>query len=138
VVKPRIVGAQQLELPAYALAIGELGQQATHISFSNPLPVTIIQTPQSGAMPLGYVRITDFSTPKGLTPPAGARYAMLQVEQQMLRWRDDGTDPAIGTGMRLEVSGEMLYDADLAGIRFIEDQPGAVLNVSFYGDAVNA
>lgn len=82
---------------------------------------------------LGYEQITGLNTVKGLTPPAGATMALIQAEAQIVRWRDDGTDPAAGVGMTLAAGAvPLVYDGNLNTIKFIEATASAKLNVSYY------
>lgn len=83
--------------------------------------------------PLGFQQITATATAVGLTPPAGARIAVIDVEAQNIRWRDDGTDPTAAVGMRILVNSESKYSGDLSAIKFIAETAGAILNVSYYG-----
>lgn len=82
-------------------------------------------------VPLGYEQINPASA-TGLTPPTGATLALLQAEDQAVRWRDDGVDPTASVGMRLAASEEFWYDGDLDAIRFIEEASVAELNVGYY------
>lgn len=85
-----------------------------------------------GSTPLGFQAITDLSSAIGLTPPAGASFALLNVVGQNIRWRDDGDDPTDSVGMLLVVGDEFTYQGDLSAIKFIEVASGAALNVSYY------
>lgn len=83
--------------------------------------------------PLGYQQITDVSASVGLTsPPAGAKAAIIQAEDQAVRWRDDGVAPTDSVGMLIPAGSELVYDGAMSSIRFIEAAAGATLNVSFY------
>lgn len=82
--------------------------------------------------PLGYEQITDLSASTDLTPPAGATVALIVVEAQDVRWRDDGTDPTDTVGMPLAAGQSMVYDGSLSAIEFIEVTSGAALNVAYY------
>jgi len=82
--------------------------------------------------PLGYEQVTALSASTGLTVPAGARLAVIHVQTQAVRWRDDGGAPTSTVGMPLAIDDIFLYVGDLAAIRFIEGTPTAVLNVSYY------
>lgn len=70
-----------------------------------------------------------------LTVPADAQVALIQADIADVRWRDDGTAPANGTGM-LMTSGDppLFYNGDLSALQFAEDvaASGAVVNVMFY------
>ena len=81
---------------------------------------------------LGYEQISSLDTAKGLTPPAGATFAVIQPQTQAVRWRDDGTDPSGSVGMPLAVGADLEYGGPLDRIRFIEQTASAVLNVSYY------
>jgi hypothetical protein len=81
---------------------------------------------------LGYQQITDVSSAVGLTVPNGATKALIRVGAQAVRWRDDGTNPTSSVGMPLSVDDSLLYDGNLAAIKFIEQVSGAKLNISYY------
>ena len=82
--------------------------------------------------PLGYQQITGLSSVQTLTVPAGATHALIRVEDQAVRWRDDGTDPTASIGMPLAADDERLYSGDLSAMGFIEETASAKLNVSYY------
>jgi hypothetical protein len=89
---------------------------------------------------LGYQQITSLSASTALTvparTPAGAvtrcRICNIKVESQAVRWRDDGVAPTAGVGMPLSVGDTLIYDGEIASLRFIEQVAGAKLNVSYY------
>ena len=83
--------------------------------------------------PKGYEQLTDLSSAAGLTPPAGARLALIQATDQNVRWRDDATDPTSSSGMQLEAGADFWYTGDLDQVKFIEETASAKLNVSYYG-----
>ncbi|RZA08840.1 MAG: hypothetical protein EOP02_36230 [Proteobacteria bacterium] len=99
-------------------------------------PATAAAQDASGAQkapvytPLGYQQISGPSS-TGLTVPAGARRAIVQVEAQSVRWRDDGT-PTASVGMLIPAGGELRYDGTLSAIRFTQVAATAVLNVAYY------
>ena len=82
--------------------------------------------------PLGYEQITGLSSVQPLTVPTGARLAVICVESQTIRWRDDGVDPTSSVGMPLPTSGYFIYNGNLAAFRAIETAASAVLNVEYY------
>lgn len=83
---------------------------------------------------LGYQQITNVSAgTTALTVPVGSGRALIQVETQAVRWRDDGTNPTASVGMRLTPGDVLNYDGKLSAIRFIEEVASAKLNVVFYG-----
>lgn len=81
---------------------------------------------------LGYQQITTLSSAAGLTPPKSATLALITPESQIVRWRDDGTDPTASVGMPIPVAGYLSYDGDLNRIKFIEETGSAKLNISYY------
>lgn len=83
-------------------------------------------------VPLGYEQNDDLDTVQTLTVPEGAKFALIQVEAQTVRWRDDGEDPTTAAGMQLKVGETLTYTGDLSALKFIEETAGAVLNVSYY------
>jgi len=82
--------------------------------------------------PLGYQQITDLSSSTALTIPTYSRLALVVVEGQGVRWRDDSSSPTATVGMPLAAGDRMLYDANLSALRFIQQLSGAILNVSYY------
>ena len=90
--------------------------------------------------PLGHEQLTGLSTAKGLTVPTGASYAVVQAEDQTVRWTDDGVDPTSSTGMRLVASAgaAVALFTDLSAVKFIEETASAKVNVAYYSleDAV--
>jgi hypothetical protein len=84
------------------------------------------------SVPLGYQQITSVVAAQALTVPAGAQYAVICVESQSVRWRDDGTDPTASVGEILTVGQNLVYDGKLSAIKFIEVTPSAKVNISYY------
>jgi hypothetical protein len=91
------------------------------------LPVQV-----KGRTPVGFQQITSLSASTALTVPAGATLALVQVETQIVRWRDDGTAPTASVGMFIPVNDMLVYDGNLATIRFIEASASAKLDVTYY------
>lgn len=89
-------------------------------------------TVEGTLIPVGYQQITALDTVQGLTPPQGARVALVQGLSQNIRWRDDKTDPTSSVGMRLIANNDFLYVGDLVKIKFIEEAASAELNVTYY------
>jgi len=83
--------------------------------------------------PLGYQQITSLSSATALTVPEGARAALIQAEDQNVRWRDDGTDPTATVGYVLLAENEIFYSANLLKIKVIEETASAKLNVCYWG-----
>lgn len=91
--------------------------------------------------PLGYQQLTLSGSAQGLTLPtlpAGLQvgYAVIQCEgaagTDFGRWRDDGTNPTAGVGMKLFSGQELDYAGDLTMIKWIVGSGSPVLNISYY------
>ena len=82
----------------------------------------------------GFQQITDLSSSESLTVPTGATMALIQAEDQNVRWRPDGssTAPTASVGIVLEAGKDIFYTSDLSALRFIEEATSAKLNVAFY------
>lgn len=104
------------------------------VTLAQPLPVTVISG--GGALaPKGYQQITTLSSAQALTVPGGSTSAVVTVEGQAVRFRDDGTNPTASVGMPIAVGGSYTFNgaADLAALKFIEQAASAKLNISYYG-----
>lgn len=97
--------------------------------------LTNVRTWDAVLKPLGYVRITNLNTVKTLTPPDGARVALIIPATQGVAYRDDGTNATAVEGMPLAVGDKFWYNGDLTAITFIELAASATLHVSYYGSA---
>lgn len=84
--------------------------------------------------PVGYQQITSVSSVVTLTipPNVNTQIALIQVESQDVRWRDDGTAPTASVGMLLPKGGIVEYNGDLSKLKFIEVSASAKINVSYY------
>ena len=67
--------------------------------------------------------------------PEGATIALVAVENQSVRWRDDGTDPTATVGHLLTAGTYVWFTQWLSKINFIQVTAGATLTVSFYKQA---
>jgi len=84
---------------------------------------------------LGYQQAT-VNTATGLTLPSNTTpaYALITIEAQAVRWRDDGTAPTAAVGMPLAVGATLKYDANnINSLQFIGQVAGAIINVTYYG-----
>jgi hypothetical protein len=89
---------------------------------------------------LGYQQITSLSAAAALTVPVvdanglsvKPTIAIITPEAAAVRWRDDGTNPTGTVGMPLASGVTLQYDGDLTKIRFIQQAPGAIINISYY------
>jgi hypothetical protein len=98
---------------------------------SDALTQSVSLAPNSDT-PLGYQRLAALGTAQSLTVPTGALWAIIRVEAEDVRWRDDGTAPSSTIGMPLAAGETMVYRAALAAIQFIQQTSGAILNVVYY------
>lgn len=90
-----------------------------------------------GSTPQGFEQVADLTAAVGLADiPAAAAgpagFAVLLAETKNVRWRDDGNDPTASVGMLLIAGEPFVYQGDLSAIKFIEVEPTAALNVSYY------
>jgi len=91
----------------------------------------VISIQDAPLVPKGYQQLTP-AVATGLTVPGGATMALIQAVTQNVRWRDDGTSPAAGVGMRISAGEEFWYTGDLDAIEFIQEVASTQLNVSYY------
>ena len=93
-----------------------------------------LTTPRMGGSPLGYEQINP-TTATALTVPTGATVAVIQAETNVVRMRDDGTDPTASVGFLIPTGagGEMIYSGDLSAVKLIDTSAGAsTVNVLYY------
>lgn len=88
-------------------------------------------------LPVGYAQVTVSTTAVGLTIPEGATSAVITVETDNIRWRDDATDPTSTVGMftMQTQSFELVSSKSLSQFKAIRDASAtadAILNISFY------
>lgn len=80
-----------------------------------------------------YQQITVTNSAKSLTVPAGATGALISIETNGVRFRDDGVAPTAGVGMPLSVGTQnWLYTGYLGGILFIAQAGTALVDVAYY------
>lgn len=82
--------------------------------------------------PAGYQQITSLSTSTALTAPSGSVLAVIQAEDQDIRYRDDGTAPTASVGMVIEAGQTLVYNGSLSALRLIQAASSAKANVSYY------
>lgn len=85
--------------------------------------------------PAGYQKVTVSNTAVSLTVPKGANRAVMVVEAQPLRYRDDGTDPDATTGMLCVAATRFDVESREALLAFKAIRSGgtdSVLSVSYY------
>jgi hypothetical protein len=82
--------------------------------------------------PRGYEQLTDLSAAVGLSKvPVGAIGALIQAEDQYVRWHDVIV-PTANLGMTLAAGDTIWYVGNLDKIKFIEMAASAIINVSYY------
>lgn len=83
---------------------------------------------------MGYQQVTGLSSVKSLTVPDGATSAMVSVEAQPVRYRNDkdGTNPTASVGMPIAAGESRYFSEDLDLLKFIEITAGAIININFY------
>lgn len=82
--------------------------------------------------PLGYQQLSG-SGVMALTVPNGATYALITIEANDVRWRDDTTNPSATVGMPLMAgTTDWQYTGNLANLKFIAQTGSTTLNVSYY------
>lgn len=92
--------------------------------------------PCPGHKPLGYcqlsITVATALTSCGGGVPAGATLALITIETNAVRWRDDGVAPTASVGWPLGIAVPWGYTAALTAIQFIPQTGTSVVNVSFY------
>lgn len=97
-----------------------------------------VTTISADLTPLGYVKTTAAEMNAGINlstfAPVGATMAILQMETQAARWRDDGVAPTTANGINLPVLQDMVVNgaAEIAALKLINAVAGGMLNMSFY------
>ena len=87
----------------------------------------------ASSAPVGAYQQQSVTTAANLASiPSGATYAVLSVEGNAIRWRDDGTDPTATVGMPVAVGQTVNYDGSLSKLRMIAQTGTATVNVSYY------
>lgn len=97
---------------------------------------SIVGTFPAGIKPLGYQQVTVADTAIGLTVPANTIRAVVGVEAQPLRYRDDGTNPSATVGFLLAAGAIVELNNKEAIAKFKAIRSGgtsATLNVLYYG-----
>jgi hypothetical protein len=90
--------------------------------------------PSGTGLPLGYQQIAAIQSNAvaTLTVPAGALSAIVEVEAQAVRYRDDGTAPTATVGVPIAAGARIAFYGFLGALQFIAQVNGAILNVSYY------
>jgi len=83
-------------------------------------------------VPVGYQQITSLVASTALTIATDGEIALIQAEDQDVRWRDDGVAPTSSVGTILGAGLDIWYTGDLSALLFIETTASAKLNISYY------
>lgn len=82
---------------------------------------------------LGYEQKTVSTSAVTLTVAAGANYCLIEVQDDSVRFRDDGTAPTSSVGMPLASGQSIEYDGQPEDLQFIRSgSADAKLNVLYY------
>ncbi len=80
----------------------------------------------------GYRQVTGLTTATALTVPANSVSAIIQVDVADVRWRMDGVNPTATVGNLMAIGDRLKFnDAELALLKFIEVDSGAILNIQY-------
>ncbi len=83
--------------------------------------------------PVGFQTIAGAAAATALTVPPGAVRALIDVEDNSVRWRDDGTDPTTAVGMLIAAADPLLdYRGNLSTIKFIELASATEINITYF------
>lgn len=86
--------------------------------------------------PLGYAQATVGAVAAGLPSiPSRAKRAVITIETNGVRWRDDGTAPTAAVGHPIAAGAPAFeYEGVLGAVQFIRSGAAdATLNVTYYG-----
>lgn len=96
---------------------------------------------EAAAVPLGCRTYTGFTTASKLLPareangldiPPNVDLTILTIEDQSMRYKDDGTNPTTTKGVMLLVGRRMKYTSDPRNLSFIELAATATIQAAFY------
>lgn len=93
----------------------------------------IVQT--DSLEPNGFETIAGAAASTALTVPTGSTKALISVEDQDVRYRDDGIAPTSSVGILLQAGREKFYEGGVAGLaafRLIELSASTEVNVLYY------
>lgn len=87
--------------------------------------------------PIGFGTVTVSTSAIGLPsiPTSGQRAtkALITIETNPVRWRDDGTNPTAGAGQPIAAAGVLEYEGVMEAFKVIRSGASdATLNVTYY------
>lgn len=92
-------------------------------------------SPEIYVEPCGYQQLTVSTTAVALTLPPGAVRALITVESQPIRFRDDKIDPTASIGMPILAGTTFTLSSRLSSVQFRAIRSGAsdaILSISYY------
>jgi hypothetical protein len=94
----------------------------------------IVGTFPVGIKPNGYQQLTVDGTARSLTVPAGSVRAVCVVEDNPIRWTDDGTTPtaSVGSQAKADVIFTLYGKESLDAFKAIRTGSDAKLSISYY------
>jgi len=90
------------------------------------------QTFEVGSSKASYVQVTSLGSAVALPKATIGRRALIQAEDQDIRWRADSGTPTSAIGMLLAAGETIDFIGDLTQLRFIEAVGGATLNATIF------
>jgi hypothetical protein len=117
--------------PSNLLIIRKKGQKI--INKTNFM--SVVSTIPIGIKPLGYEQLAVSDTAVALTVPPGTMRAKVCVEDQPIRWRDDGEDPtdAIGMLQKADTYFDLWGGESIKAFKAIKTGMDANLSINYYG-----
>lgn len=101
--------------------------------------MSIVETFPAERKPAGYRQLAVSNTAVGLASATGgiptyATRAVITVETDAIRWRDDGTDPSATVGMPVaaNASFELSSAESIAAFKTIRVTTDAKINITYY------
>ena len=88
-----------------------------------------METTPIGYTPMGFQTLSPVAA-TFLTPPVGARVAIMSATTAAVSWRDDGVAPTAAVGIQIPAGTTFQYTGNLATFQAISAT--GVLNVSYY------
>ena len=87
----------------------------------------------ANVIPMGFEQLTGAGV-KTLTIPPGSDKALIQVEINDIRVRDDGTAPTANIGVLIKTTDTpMIWEADLTAFKYIQILGAApIVNILYY------
>jgi hypothetical protein len=99
-----------------------------------PVATSVTATTPKGYEQYQLAGVLSFaSPPAGFTIPSGATSVRIVSEDNIFRWRDDGTPASAALGEPVAGGTVFVYAGTLTNLSIAPVGPNATLNFSFYG-----